>query len=80
MVDDVVATRRTDLRREVRRHDPEWDRDSKRPEAYRFSNNRIFLEKEGSSYQGPWISEWRVLMARSGEPLFTRRDDKIDTR
>jgi len=46
-----VITRRTDLRREVRKADPEWDRDSKRPVAYRFSNGREFKEREGSSYE-----------------------------
>lgn len=51
MTDSNVLTKRTDLLREVRKADPEWDRDSKRPIAYRFSNKREFIEKEGSSYE-----------------------------
>lgn len=50
MANDSVVTRRTSLLREVRKADPEWDRDSKRPIAYRFSNNREFREVEGSAY------------------------------
>lgn len=47
---DRVRVKRTDLRREVRRADPEWDRDSRRPVAYRLSNGREFKETEGESY------------------------------
>lgn len=47
---DRVIVRRTDLLREVRRADPDWDRDSRRPIAYKFSNGREFREVEGSSY------------------------------
>lgn len=47
---DRVVTRRTSLLREVRKVDPEWDREGKRPVAYRMSNGREFREVEGSSY------------------------------
>jgi hypothetical protein len=51
MVDSsFVVTRRTSLLREVRNVDPEWDRDGKRPIAYRMSNGREFREVEGSVY------------------------------
>jgi len=42
--------RRTGLLAEVRRVDPEWDREGKRPVVYRMSNGREFREVEGSSY------------------------------
>lgn len=47
---DRVVSRRTSLLAEVRRVDPEWDREGKRPVAYRMSNNREFREVEGSVY------------------------------
>ena len=47
-----TTSRRTNLLREVRRADPDWDRDSRHPIVYRFSNGREFREVEGSSYEG----------------------------
>ena len=36
---------KTDILREVRRADPDYDRESRVTAAYRFSNGRIFEEK-----------------------------------
>ena len=47
---DRVVVRRTSLLAEVRRVDPEWDREGKRPVVYRMSNGREFREVEGSAY------------------------------
>ena len=35
-------TRKTTLRREVVRADPEWLKDKRKDEEYRFSNDRVF--------------------------------------
>lgn len=51
MATPQVVVRNTNLRREVRKADPEYDRDSRRPVAYRFSNGREFKEVEGSAYE-----------------------------
>lgn len=36
---------KSDLLREVRKADPDWDKDSRKTVAYRFSNGRTFEEK-----------------------------------
>lgn len=45
----------TDLRREVRKADPEWDKDSRVAVAYVMPNGRIFYEKTDSS--GPYADD-----------------------
>lgn len=46
---------KSDLLREVRKKDPEFDRDSRKVIAYRFSNGRTFTEITDDS--GPYSTD-----------------------